>query len=106
MDQMRAEAALTIVRALGVRTVTGSELHGSLLMQTVCCASGVYRERSRLSLVRIHTRYRGTAPYFAGAAECCGHRRSAGRRHLPWNMSLQCRIDLYQALMVKRRQGV
>ena|SRR5215831_6907164 len=47
IDQMRAEAALTIVRALGVRTVTGSELHGSLLMQTVCCASGVYRERSR-----------------------------------------------------------
>src|SRR6266699_1746023 len=61
-DQMRAEAALTIVRALGVRTVTGGELHGSLLMQTVCCASGVYRERSRCSLIRMHTRYRGTPP--------------------------------------------
>src|SRR2546429_8413939 len=61
-DQMSAEAAFTIVRALGVRTVTGGELHGSLLMQTVCCASGVYRERSRRSLIRIHTRYRGTAP--------------------------------------------
>src|ERR1043166_10320104 len=31
-------------------------------MQTVCCASGVYCERSRGSLVRMHTRYRGTAP--------------------------------------------
>src|SRR5262245_44132605 len=37
MDQMRAEAAWTVICALGVRTVTGSELHGSLLMQTVCC---------------------------------------------------------------------
>src|SRR5262249_28378 len=46
MDQMSAEAALTIVRALEVWTVTGGEFHGFLLMQTVCCASGVYRERS------------------------------------------------------------
>lgn len=47
MDQRSAEAALTIVRALEVWTVTGGEVPGFLLMQTVCCASGVSRERSR-----------------------------------------------------------
>jgi hypothetical protein len=54
-DQMGA-ATSAIVRALRVRTVACSELHGSLLMQTVYHASGVYSERSRLSLVHIHTR--------------------------------------------------
>ena len=30
----------------------------------MCRASGVYRERSRCSLVRIHTRYRGQHQFF------------------------------------------
>src|SRR5215208_2817487 len=55
-------ATPAVVRALRVRTVTWSELHGSLLMQTVCHASGGYSERSGLSLAHIYTRYRGTAP--------------------------------------------
>jgi hypothetical protein len=53
-DQM-GTATSAIVRALRVRTVACSELHGSLLMQTVYPASGVYSERSRLSLfIAIH----------------------------------------------------
>jgi hypothetical protein len=46
-DQMSAEAAFTIGRTLGIRPVTGGQLPGSLLRQTVGCASGVYRERAR-----------------------------------------------------------
>src|SRR5215211_4194008 len=64
-DQMGA-ATPAVVRALRVRTVTWSELHGSLLMQTVCHASGGYSERSGLSLAYIYTRYRGTAPKNTG----------------------------------------
>src|SRR2546426_5080384 len=61
-DQMCVEAAFAVMRALRVRTVACGELHGSLLMRTVCRASGVYSERSPLSLVHIHPRYRGTPP--------------------------------------------
>src|SRR4030095_6867719 len=68
MNQMRAEAALTVMRALRVRTVACREIHGSLLMKTVCHPSGVYSERSRLSLVHIHPRYRGTPPNFREGA--------------------------------------
>src|SRR5437870_9370040 len=44
-DQMRAKAALAVMCALWVRTVACGELHSSLLMRTVCRASGVYSER-------------------------------------------------------------
>src|SRR5713101_7717455 len=53
-DQMSTEAALTVMRALWMGTVTCGELHGSLLIQTVCRVSGVYSECSRLSFVFIH----------------------------------------------------
>src|SRR2546428_7403339 len=61
-DQMRVEATFAVMRAVRMRTVTCGELHGSLLMKTVCRASGVYSERPRVSLVHIHPRYRGTPP--------------------------------------------
>src|SRR5712691_3044069 len=69
-DQMRAEAALAVMRALRVRTVACGELHGSLLMKTVCRVSGVYSERSRLSLVHIHPRYRGASPNKLSGEAC------------------------------------
>src|SRR5262245_31436321 len=46
-DQMRAKATLAVMGALWVRTVACGELHSSLLMRTVCRASGVYSERRR-----------------------------------------------------------
>jgi hypothetical protein len=61
-DQMSAKAALAVMCALRVRTVACGELHGALLMRTVCRASGVYNERPRLSLVHVHPRYRATPP--------------------------------------------
>src|SRR6266851_1891753 len=61
-NQMCVEAAFAVMRALRVRTGACGELHGSLLMWTVCRAAGVYSERARLSLVHIHPRYRGTPP--------------------------------------------
>src|SRR5215475_15067646 len=46
-DQMSAKAALAVMCALWMRTVACGELHSSLLMRTVCRASGVYSERPR-----------------------------------------------------------
>ena len=48
--------------ALRVWTVAWSERHSSLLMRTVCRASGGYSGRPRFSLVQVHPRYRGTPP--------------------------------------------
>src|SRR5262249_22148036 len=59
---MNAKTALAIMCVLRVWTVAYSELHSSLLMRAVCCASGVYSGRPRFSLVHVHPRYRGTPP--------------------------------------------
>jgi hypothetical protein len=61
-DQMRAKAALAVMCAWRGWTVACGALQGSLLMRTVCCASGGYSERPGLSLVPVHPRYRGTPP--------------------------------------------
>jgi len=45
---------LAVMGALWVRTVACGELHSSLLMRTVCRASGVYSERPRFFRLFIH----------------------------------------------------
>src|SRR4030095_14432836 len=80
-DQMSAKAALAVVCALWVRTVACGELHSSLLMRTVCRASGVYSERPRFSLVHVHPRYQGTPPDFCESWHCRGSRGRAPREN-------------------------
>src|SRR6266581_650702 len=53
-DQMNAEAALAVMRALWRGTVACRELHCFLLIRTVCHVSGVYSECSRSPFVFIH----------------------------------------------------
>src|SRR5712691_4178829 len=53
-DQMNTEAALAVMRALWIGTVACRELHGFLLIRTVCHVSGVYSECSRSPFVFIH----------------------------------------------------
>src|SRR4029453_16083024 len=98
-DQMRAKAALAVVCALWVRTGACGELHSSLLMRTVCRASGVYSGGPPFSLFQIHPRYRGTPPENACDVGNSGKPVTSKARHAHGNTT--CRIGRFHPNLAK-----